>query len=643
MFVPFLAVLGAQTTSGGPQTSVTARPIVYHSLEAMIGPGERVFVGSINRLEAKALVVEVHEEFRGRGTRTISLPRHPDDPRDKGYARYTANHALYLFAVGAAVNGGWLALRLTDSTPDERKPDFMMRTIETPDPKGGFPHIDVKGTDPEKIFDDSMALPVLTMDLEVLRTPSQAIDRARRFLNATPITAKTDSLLLGSHFPPEIGPTPTQSFVMLDIPKTAALEALAKRMILAPKGFTASWLRSTSNSSQTPLRQLQVNGMMLLSEYPSKANRALLAKLLVDPNYEEEKDKADGKMKRVYPLRMLARQVLNQWDREEAPPPPALPKPENPGLFALVGAGTGSDEEFRSWGPDGKPSFAMSDFFAFARRDDSGGHSSMKIPDIDNFFKTDSKRRTRYVALRPPEHLFSYWTGGSTHFDTLDVGRFQGGRVLGGGVHDRPNSQNVVFFRFLAPPQAREISFSLEMWSASAPSAVVPIRTGARASGGGISFEVGAIVSAARPADLMPDFRIDRWSSRLVKPEGPIWTVDLVQTGEIDALRAGNVLFQPMDRSGRPIVYVGPSSEPIDAKESALVAKEGEFEHRDDRPAFAIPVPEKPDSGSYRLATNIDPKALGSVAVWIVVHRKQDFGPIPLEPVGSGKPLKATG
>lgn len=309
------------------------RPAEYHTLERLLAPAERVFVGTVASLDARTLHATVREELRGHGGVAVELPRKPADRHDASLPGFVGK-ADYLFMLGPKEPGGWIALRLGDARPEELRPDL---TVVAPKPDANGRLGDLRFTDPKVVYDDSLALPILGMDLALLRTPASALARARAFLKGSGPTDKESPIMLTLQFPPEIGPTDRDSFTWLDLPVVPALEPIARRMILQPRTMIPLRFphRETIPATNPPggheqgLDEFRGMGISLLVDFKTPRNVALLKELLKDPTIADGTDSMTKKPIRMYTVRVMAAEILKEWKVDFGTPTITLPpKPE---------------------------------------------------------------------------------------------------------------------------------------------------------------------------------------------------------------------------------------------------------------------------------------------------------------------------
>ena len=159
---------------------------------------------------------------------------------------------------------------------------------------------------PERSYSKPHALPIFSMDLQILRTPKAVLARARAFAKAHPKALPLTRMRLPRSLAHHCKGAGDANRIIL--PVVPELEAIARRMIAKPHSFAPkgqppgpflAWL-------------LREGGVNCLSHFRNDANITLLRTLLADPIVVGQTGANDSRS-RLYPVRKAAFDQLTQW------------------------------------------------------------------------------------------------------------------------------------------------------------------------------------------------------------------------------------------------------------------------------------------------------------------------------------------
>ncbi|MEX2244733.1 MAG: hypothetical protein WD716_12925 [Fimbriimonadaceae bacterium] len=183
-----------------------------------------------------------------------------------------------------------------------------------------------------------LALPVFSMDLTVLRTPNEVLERAKEFLKSTPMAPTLYQMVMPGTFAHEAGfASALADFII--VPVVPELENVARRMIERPESLVPP-IEIPPMTSTERRKNLAINhafdvamfrkeGIGALGHFKSTQNIALLESQFADTavwGYTRHGDHGD-ESGYEYIVRRVAYEVLTAWGVNVDKPVIEAPKP----------------------------------------------------------------------------------------------------------------------------------------------------------------------------------------------------------------------------------------------------------------------------------------------------------------------------
>lgn len=297
--------------------------ITHPTLESKAGQAVAIYCGHITKVKREVLVAKnqslpdgsaysdgvvvyrfqlrIAETLKGKPTRTIALSRKTSayDRRIDAWADACTD---FLWFIGPP-------RKPRNSKPIHDQP---------PGPSWNFLRLD-KPVAPERSYSKPHALPIFSMNLQVLRTPKTVLAAARTFGKKHPKPVPVISV----DFPRSLaglgkGAGDANRIILPVVPE---LEGIARRMIVQPNSFAPKGQPPGPFLAMT----LREGGVHCLSQFRNNANITLIRTLLAD-RIVVGSTNAGGSRIRLYPVRKAAFAQLTRWGVKVKRPVMSIPE-----------------------------------------------------------------------------------------------------------------------------------------------------------------------------------------------------------------------------------------------------------------------------------------------------------------------------